>query len=183
MTVALDFDVDRINQIARAKAGFRSALSAGLMEGEALTELCHAVERLCPDGHAGMTISDAHNSKFERAIFPSLPPSFAEAIRGVPIGDPFVGSCAEAVFRGQLVSSDNLAKEVRFTPRWRDLCLGAGLQSIQSQPVFSSEGRALGTFVLGYREARQADAWDAELLRFGADGMRGILQDKLRRAG
>ena len=54
--------------------------------------------------------------------------------------------------------------------------LDLGIQSVQSAPVFSYNGKALGTFVVAFNEPKAHSSFDVELTAFGAHGMRIILQ-------
>jgi hypothetical protein len=54
--------------------------------------------------------------------------------------------------------------------------LDLGIQSVQSAPVFSFNGKALGTFVVAFNEPKASSSFDVELMAFGAHGMRIILQ-------
>jgi hypothetical protein len=54
--------------------------------------------------------------------------------------------------------------------------LDLGIQSVQSAPVFSFNGKALGTFVVAFNEPKACSSFDVELMAFGAYGMHLILQ-------
>lgn len=91
------------------------------------------------------------------AVFPSVPSIFADSIAGVPLGPPHVGTCAQALYRGTVVTSENLKTDDRFAKEWIDLCLAHGIQSCRSQPVRDTSGAPLGTFMLCFREPRKLD--------------------------
>jgi len=52
--------------------------------------------------------------------------------------------------------------------------LGLGIQSVQSAPIFSFNGKALGTFVVAFRQPRAS--FDMDMVGFGVYAMRTILQ-------
>lgn len=77
----------------------------------AITRLAESIE---PNAVAGVTIVDRAGKTLEMAVFPSAHKSFADAIAGVPLGPPHVGTCAQALYRGESVTSENLAIDTRF---------------------------------------------------------------------
>lgn len=70
-----------------------------------------------------------------------------------------------AVYRGEAVTSTDIANDTRWTPAWRDLHLAHDIHACQSTPIFASDGRALGTFVLAFRQPKAAEAWDGRTAR------------------
>lgn len=112
----------------------------------------------------------------ERAVFPSLPPSFQTAIRDIPIDSPYFGNCTAAMDGRAIITTEDFATEERFDPRFVAHCLQHAIRSLQSRPIFADNGRPLGTFVLGYREPRAASGFDEALMRFAADAVTATLQ-------
>jgi len=141
-----------------------------------LASLCQRVAALAPDSVSGVTLCDAANTRIERAIFPTLAPSFAAAIKGVPTEPHTFGTCVNAIGRGQVITCPDIEKDQRFDPQWRKVCLDHGLRSIQSRPIFL-DGAPIGTFVLAYREPRSESDWDVTLMKFGADGSEAALRE------
>ena len=47
---------------------------------------------------------------------------------------------------------------------YRHLLLPFGIRAVWSRPLFTSDGKVLGTFAIHYREARNPDAGDLELI-------------------
>ena len=149
----------------RAEAGHglaNEARSAAIFEGQqkilgmlargepsdaVLSELCRAAEAIEPAAVAAILVLDRDNWRFDRGIAPTLGSSYTAPLAGALVGPPHVGTCAAAVFRGEPVTSQNIATDTRWDPLWRDLHLGHGIQACQSTPIFASDGRALGTFV------------------------------------
>ena len=133
-----------------------------------LTALAHLMEELVPSSIAGATILNRAGRSFEQAVFPSLPDSFSQALVGVTVEPPHAGACAAAVYRGDTVTSEHVAGDARFAEGWRALCLQNDIKSLQSKPALASDGTPLGTFVLCFREPREAVSWDPELMAIGA---------------
>jgi formate hydrogenlyase transcriptional activator len=95
------------------------------------------------------------------AAAPSLPGFIAGA--GSMVIGPKGGSCGTAVYRREPVYVTDILTD----PVWdvyRHRLLPFGIHAVWSQPLFTSEGKVLGTFAIHYREARSPDAIDLELI-------------------
>ena len=92
---------------------------------------------------------------------PSLP-GFVYVAGSMLIG-PQGGSCGTAVHRREPVYVTDILSD----PIWdiyRHRLLPFGIRAVWSQPLFTSDGKVLGTFAIHYREARSPDAIDLELI-------------------
>ena len=92
---------------------------------------------------------------------PSLP-GFIEGAGSMLIG-PKGGACGTAVHRREPVYVTDILSD----PIWdiyRHRLLPFGIRAVWSQPLFTSDGKVLGTFAIHYREARSPDAIDLELI-------------------
>ncbi len=92
---------------------------------------------------------------------PSLP-GFITGAGAMLIG-PKGGSCGTAVYRREPV----YATDILTDPVWdvyRHRLLPFDIRAVWSQPLFTSEGKVLGTFAIHYRETRTPDAIDLELI-------------------
>jgi GAF domain-containing protein len=141
---------------------------------DAMRTLCSKVEGLAPGSYAGMTVSNSGHTHIERALFPTLPYSFAAAITHVPLEPADFGSCVKAIARGQPITCPDIENDKLFDPRWREVCLAHGLKAIQSRPVYVN-GKPRGTFVLAFREPRAEQEWDVALMSFAADAASQVL--------
>ena len=139
-----------------------------MAELDGLVELCARVEALAPGCAAGMTLTDDGHTRIERALFPSLPVSFSDALTDVPLEPSGFGSCVKAIANGQTITCADIETDRMFDERWRKVCLDYGLKAIQSRPVYV-KGKARGTFVLAYRQPRPESEWDVALMTFAAD--------------
>lgn len=150
---------------------------------ETLISLCNHVESLAPGSIAGLTICNPARTHLERAIFPTLPPSYADAIRSIPTTPSNFGSCVRAVASGEIITCVDIASETRFDPRWKQLCLDHGLRALQSRPVFLRDSKPFATFVLAYREPHDESDWNVALMNFAADAAGVALQAEFDRTG
>src|SRR5207248_9041557 len=94
---------------------------------------------------------------------PNLPKTYTEAIDGAFIG-PAVGSCGTAAYRAEQVIVSDIAAD----PLWadfRELALAHSLRACWSTPIFSSEGKVIGTFAMYYREPRSPSPLEQETIK------------------
>ena len=76
---------------------------------------------------------------------------------------PKGASCGTAVYRREPVYVTDILSD----PGWDDyrhLMLPYGIRSVWSRPLFTSDGKVLGTFAILYRESRSPDAADLQLI-------------------
>jgi GAF domain len=143
---------------------------------ELIRTLCVLAVEIQPGAIVGGTIIDGASATFDRILFPNLPDSFVSRLGRSPITPPYVGTCAQAVCEGRRVTCPNISTETRFDAGWRRLYLDLGIQLVQSAPVFSFNGKAVGTFVVAFNEPKTSTSFDVELMAFGAYAMHTILQ-------
>ena len=125
-----------------------------------LTELVHLIERQRPEMIGSVLL--LRDGRLYHGAAPSLPDSYNRAIDGMMIG-PGVGSCGTAAYRGETVIVSDIAHD----PLWadyRELGLAHGLRACWSVPIFSPANEVLGTFAMYYREPREPEPEDFELL-------------------
>ncbi len=142
-----------------------------LYEGTCLVEICHQIVKFVEELGEGMLCSilrlDAEKGTLHRLAAPSLPAEYNQAIEGMSIGDG-VGSCGTSAFRGERVVVADLLRH----PYWRRarrLAERSNLRACWSEPIKAAGGQVLGTFALYYREPREPERSDLELIRSVAD--------------
>src|SRR5437773_3882389 len=117
-----------------------------------LDKLCVLVEEQSSDVLASILLMDPNGKQLRHGAAPNLPKTYTEAIDGAFIG-PAVGSCGTAAYRAEQVIVSDIAAD----PLWadfRDLALTHSLRACWSTPIFSSEGKVIGTFAIYYRKPR-----------------------------
>jgi PAS domain S-box-containing protein len=93
---------------------------------------------------------DPNGKQLRHGAAPNLPKAYTDAIDGLAIGHS-VGSCGSAAYRAEQVIVSDIAAD----PLWadfRDLALAHSLRACWSTPIFSSEGKVIGTFAMYYHE-------------------------------
>src|SRR5215510_4256972 len=134
---------------------------AGSPLSEVLTHIAELVESQATGMSCTIWLPDEDGKELYCAAAPSLP-GFSAHVGRMTIG-PEGGSCGTAVFRKEPVYVTDILTD----PAWdlyRDRMLPYGIRSVWSRPLFTSEGKALGTFSINYRESRSPGANDLQLI-------------------
>jgi PAS domain S-box-containing protein len=151
----------------------REALLAGenrvlemVAKGESLAnildKLCLLVEEQSTGVLASILLMDPNGKQLRHGGAPNLPKSYTEAIDGAFIGRA-VGSCGTAAYRAEQV----IVADIAVDPLWadfRDLALAHSLRACWSTPIFSSEGKVIGTFAMYYRDPRSPSKQEQETI-------------------
>jgi formate hydrogenlyase transcriptional activator len=134
---------------------------AGSPLSEILTNIAQLVESQAEGMSCTIWLPDEDGKELYCAAAPSLPGFIAQA--GSMAVGPKGGSCGTAVYRREPV----YATDILTDPSWdlyRDRLLPYGIRSVWSRPLFTSDGKALGTFSINYREPRSPGANDLQLI-------------------
>src|SRR4029077_8306859 len=152
----------------------REALLAGenrvlemVAKGDSLADildsLCLLVEEQSSGVLASILLMDPNGKQLRHGAAPHLPKTYTDAIDGAFIG-PSVGSCGTAAYRAEQV----IVSDIAVDPLWaafRDLALRHSLRACWSTPIFSSEGKVIGTFAMYYREPRTPTPREQETIK------------------
>jgi formate hydrogenlyase transcriptional activator len=136
-----------------------------ILAGSPLPEVLTIIARLVESQGEGVFctiwLPDEDGRQLHCAAAPSLRGFSAH------VGPTFVGpkgaSCGTAVYRKEPVYVTDILTD----PLWDDyrhLMSPYGIRSVWSRPLFTSEGKVLGTFAILCREARSPDATELQLI-------------------
>jgi len=134
---------------------------AGSPLSEVLTHIAQLVESQAEGLFCTIWLPDEDGKELYCAAAPSIP-GFSAQVGTMAVG-PKGGSCGTAVYRKEPV----YATDILTDPAWdlyRDRMLPYGIRSVWSRPLFTSEGKVLGTFSINYRESRSPGANDLQLI-------------------
>jgi formate hydrogenlyase transcriptional activator len=133
--------------------------------GSPLPEILNVIARLVESQGEGLFctiwLPDEQGNYLYCAAAPSLP-GFSDHVGRMEVS-PKGASCGTAVYRREPVYVTDILAD----PRWddyRQLMLPYGIRSVWSRPLFTSEGKVLGTFAILYREARSPGTSDLQLI-------------------
>lgn len=153
-----------------------------IAKGAALETILNTVCLMIEEQAAGMLCSilllDDDGEHLTHGAAPNLPDDYVMAIDGFAIG-PNAGSCGTAAYMREPVIVSDIAED----PRWvdvRELALSHELHSCWSTPVFASGGDLLGTFAMYYREPREPNTREHQLVEI-ATRLAGIAIENARR--
>ncbi|HTV59770.1 MAG TPA: sigma 54-interacting transcriptional regulator [Verrucomicrobiae bacterium] len=141
--------------------GILKLIFAGLPLPEVLTIIARLVESQGDGLLCTIWLPNEDGKQLYCAAAPSLP-GFGAHVGSMTIG-PKGGSCGTAVFRKEPVYVTDILTESIWDD-YRDLVLPFGIRAVWSRPLFTNEGKALGTFAIHYREARSPSAADLQLI-------------------
>ncbi len=133
--------------LLRLQSEVLEAVARGDSLAEAGNILCRRVEKAAPDVICSILLIDDQR-RLQPLAGPSLPQSYSEAVKNVPIG-PRVGSCGTAAWRNQPVEVFDIATD----PLWadfRNLASPLGLRACWSSPIRNGAGQVVGTFAFYY---------------------------------
>jgi len=162
-------DLPNIEQLKKGLGFFSSESVLNILElilaGSELSEVLTIIAGLVESQADGMLctiwLPDADGKHLHCAAAPSLP-EFAADIGRMSIG-PKGGSCGTAVYRREPVYVADILRESTWDD-YRDLFLPYGVRAVWSRPLFTREGTVLGTFAILYREVRNPNAIDLQLI-------------------
>jgi formate hydrogenlyase transcriptional activator len=136
-----------------------------IFAGSPLSDVLATIAQLVESQAEGMSctiwLPDGDGKELYCAAAPSLP-GFSAHVGTMSVG-PKGGSCGTAVYRRESV----YVTDILIDPAWdlyRDRLLPYGIRSVWSRPLFTCEGKALGTFSINYREPRNPCANELQLI-------------------
>lgn len=143
-------------------------IASGAPMEHCLDALTDAVGRLLPGTRACVLLANEDRSAMSEGYSSHFPPTFANSIRGLPIGEALIGTCGAAIFQGHPVGCPDVEHSTEWSPQWRSLCLSNDIRACYSHPALGAGGKAVGSFFLCLSEAREPNAWERKVAEFGA---------------
>jgi formate hydrogenlyase transcriptional activator len=156
---------DALNELGLFSSGavlnILKLILAGSPLPEVLTIIAQSVESRGDGTLCTLWLPNDDGKQLHCVAAPSLPGFIVQA--GSMLIDPQGGSCGAAVYRRQPVYASDILED----PIWdtyRHRLLPFGIRAVWSRPLFTSEGRTLGTFAIHYRQVRSPDDADLRLI-------------------
>jgi formate hydrogenlyase transcriptional activator len=134
---------------------------AGSPLSDVLTNIAQLVESQGENMSCTIWLPDEDGKELHCAAAPSLPGFIADV--GTMVVGPKGGSCGTAIYRKEPVYVTDILTDPIWEP-YRNRMLPYGIRSVWSRPLFTSEGKALGTFSINYREPRRPSANELQLI-------------------
>jgi PAS domain S-box-containing protein len=173
----------RAESLLTAEKRLLEMIATGVALKEILNALCLAIEEYQVGTLASVLLLDVDGIHLKSVAGPNLPKSWTQQMEKLPIG-PCAGSCGTAAYRKLPVIVSDIATDPLWdVPEHRASALKHGLQASWSNPVLSSEGKVLGTFCMYYRETRNPNPQDLELIELATHLVRvAIERDRVAEA-
>jgi PAS domain S-box-containing protein len=130
---------------------------------DTLTTLVRAIENEVVGMMASILLFDAVRETLRVCAAPSLPDALNRELLDFPIG-PAAASCGTAVYRRIPVIVHDILDDPLWA-RYRYVVERYGLRASWSTPIFSRDGRVLGTFALYYPEPRSPTDQETALIQ------------------
>ena len=134
---------------------------AGSPLAEVLTIIARLVESQGTNMFCTIWLPSEDGSQLRCEAAPSLP-GFAAQVGPTLVG-PKGASCGTAVYRKEPVYVTDIVSDSLWDD-YRDRMSPYGIRSVWSRPLFTSEGKILGTFAILYREPRSPDSAELQLI-------------------
>src|ERR1700691_1079112 len=136
-----------------------------ILAGSPLSEVLAVIARLVESQGEGtlctIWLPDGDERQIHCAAAPSLPGFSAHV--GPMFVSPKGASCGTAVYRREPVYVTDILSDSLWDD-YRDSVSPYGIRAVWSRPLFSGEGKVLGTFAILYREVRSPSAADLQLI-------------------
>lgn len=127
-----------------------------------LEDIVRGVEQSNPAMLCSIMLLDSQGKHLLMGAAPSLPDFFNAALNGMEIGIG-AGSCGTAAFTGQRV----VVEDIQTHPYWANYkaqAHQAALGACWSNPIFSTNGKLLGTFAIYHHQSHKPGEADIQLL-------------------
>lgn len=158
----------RATQLEQEQRTALLMIASGAPLAACLDALTEAVGRLAPGVRACVLLTSPDRSAMGDGYSSHFPPSFAAAIRGLPVGEALIGTCGAAIHQGVPVTCTDVALSPQWAAPWRELCLAHGIRACHSHPAVGPAGKAVGSLFLCLSQARAPSAWEQRVAEFGA---------------
>ena len=152
--------------LTMGQPGLLEMIAGGAPLSEILEAVVSLMEAQAPEMLCSILLIDESGTRLMRAAASRSLEAYSEAIDGETIG-PSAGSCGTAAFRKQMVVVKDIASDPLWTD-YRDLALRHGLKAAWSHPVISHDGKLLGTLAMYYRQPREPEVRELELIQSAA---------------
>jgi formate hydrogenlyase transcriptional activator len=128
---------------------------------QVLTIIAQLVESQSEGALCTIWLPDDDGKELQCVAAPSLP-GFSTQMGPMLIG-PKGASCGTAVYRKEPVYVTDILEDSLWDD-YRDSMSPFGIRSVWSRPLFTNEGKILGTFAILHREVRSPDVTEEELI-------------------
>lgn len=153
--------------LARHRETAGQSGSRAVVQGDPLASVLEFLCRAMEDVSVDRVIACIHPlnedaTMFRDAVAPSLDKSYRKSTDGVLVSS-MTGPCCQAVATRQTAVVSDLAGDPKWA-KFREFADPLGIRSAWSTPIFSNDGKVLGTFAHYYFEARDPSPRDERMV-------------------
>ena len=131
-----------------------------------INQVCKLEEQLLPNSVSSVMLLDESGEFLNVYAAPSVPPEGVAQLNGLRPG-PGGGSCGNAVYRKEPQFVENTFTDARWQ-NLRQFAKAFNLCACWSMPIFSAQGKVIGSFALSSFEHRAPSNCHRKLLEIGA---------------
>jgi PAS domain S-box-containing protein len=173
-------DRKHTDQLLREQKEILQLIADGASLERCLGAVTESVSRLSPGLRACVLVANPQVRYFEECYSAQLPASFAAAVRRLPINEVAIGTCNQAVFKGEPVACESVATDLRWAQSWRWHCLEHGVQACHSEPVRGRSGQAIASLMLCFAEPRVITPWERDVAKFACSAASAAIEHERR---
>jgi signal transduction histidine kinase/CheY-like chemotaxis protein len=165
----LDPERQRAESLLLEQNHLLELIARGRPLDQCLRAITESVANLQPGVRAAIALLDGNRPRIERIVSSRLPAVLMSQFCELPIeshGAPI--PCSAAVRRGELCTCTDIAGDARWSAPWRELCISQGVRAVHATPVWNADGTVIASFFVCLGEAREPNAWERDLVQFGA---------------
>ncbi len=165
----LDPERQRAESLLLEQNHLLELIARGRPLDDCLRAVTESVAHLQPGVRAAMALLDGRRERIERIVSSRLATAFTAELCALPIECHSAAvPCTAALHRGQPVTCADIAGDARWSREWRELCIAHGVRAVHTSPVWNADGTAIASFFVCLGEAREPNAWERDLVQFGA---------------
>jgi signal transduction histidine kinase len=165
----LDAERQRAESLLLEQNHLLELIARGSPLHDCLRAVTESVTRLQPGARAALALLDGGRTRIERVVSSRLPTKLAAQLCKLPIGSHNAPlPCSVILARGEPCTCEDIAGDARWSAPWRELCVAHGVRGVHAMPVRNPDGTVIGSFFVCLGEAREPNAWERDLVQFGA---------------
>lgn len=129
---------------------------------DTLDEVLRTIEQHAPDIRCAVSLLDKDGRHLKHGSSPSLPREFTDSLDNVEISAKSPQPCAATIFTNKHVVISDLTQAPQ--AEFSNLALKNNIKACWSQPIYSMQGKIIGSFTIYYQQVRQPCESEEELI-------------------